>query len=316
MLQGIATPRRRVLGDYTRGQPGPLLVVTGGVHGNEPGGVEALEAVSAELERRAPPLRGRFLGLAGNLEGLASGRRYVDEDLNRVWTPERLAQARNGKAPSSRETQEQREILGAVEEALTRDWESVTLLDLHSTSGAGPPFAILADRPTNRRLVEALAVPAVFGLHRNVRGTLIDWFEEMGHASVVLEGGQNGAPETRTRHEAAIWTALCALGMLELGAAPDCAEQRELLAASTSHLPAVIDVCLRWGIEPGERFRMEPGFANLQHVHRGQLLARTGRSGEVPIRAPFDGLLLMPLYQEQGSEGFFLGLVPRAWRPF
>ena len=78
----------------------------------------------------------------------------------------------------------------------------------------------------------------------------------------------------------------------------------------------MIDVCLRWGIEPGERFRMEPGFANLQHVHRGQLLARTGRAGEVPIRAPFDGLLLMPLYQEQGSEGFFLGLVPRAWRPF
>ena len=77
----------------------------------------------------------------------------------------------------------------------------------------------------------------------------------------------------------------------------DIEAQRALLAASTAHLPASIDVCLRWGIEPGERFRMEPGFANLQPVQRGQLLARTGRFGEVPIRAPFDGLLLMPLYQ-------------------
>ena len=41
---------------------------------------------------------------------------------------------------------------------------------------------------------------------------------------------------TNIEVEAAIWTAMCSLGMLATGAAPDCAEQRELLAASTSHL--------------------------------------------------------------------------------
>jgi succinylglutamate desuccinylase len=39
-------------------------------------------------------------------------------------------------------------------------------------------------------------------------------------------------------------------------------------------------------------------------VAAGTLLARDD-GGE--IRAPFDGLLLMPLYQAQGSDGFFLG---------
>ena len=49
---------------------------------------------------------------------------------------------------------------------------------------------------------------------------------------------------------------------------------------------------------------MEPGFANIQPVARGQLLARD-RRGE--IRAPEDCLVVMPLYQGLGDDGFFLG---------
>jgi succinylglutamate desuccinylase len=48
---------------------------------------------------------------------------------------------------------------------------------------------------------------------------------------------------------------------------------------------------------------MEPGFVNFQPVDRGQLLARDGR-GE--IRAGESGRILMPLYQSQGRDGFFL----------
>jgi succinylglutamate desuccinylase len=306
-----AARRPRLLGDCSRGVTGPLLIATGGVHGNEPSGVEALERVFAELERLGAPLRGRFVGLAGNLASLERGARYVDEDLNRLWTSEKIAAARAQAAPATSEVREQRELLAAIEALLEQPAESATLLDLHSTSGAGPPFAILSDRPPNRRLVEALSVPAVFGLHRDVRGTLNEWFDALGHTSVVLEGGQNADPHTRARHEAALWTALASLGMLAEGCGIDFAAQRAVLASSTAHLPGSIDVCLRWGIEPGERFRMEPGFTNLQRVQRGELLARTGRHGEIPIRSPFDGMLLMPLYQEQGNDGFFLGLVPR-----
>jgi hypothetical protein len=42
---------------------------------------------------------------------------------------------------------------------------------------------------------------------------------------------------------------------------------------------------------------------NFQPVIRGQLLARD-RNGE--IRAPENGRILLPLYQSQGSDGFFL----------
>ena len=49
---------------------------------------------------------------------------------------------------------------------------------------------------------------------------------------------------------------------------------------------------------------MEPGFRNLDHAKEGQLLARDKR-GE--IRAPANGLVLLPLYQGLGSDGFFWG---------
>jgi hypothetical protein len=49
---------------------------------------------------------------------------------------------------------------------------------------------------------------------------------------------------------------------------------------------------------------MEPGFKNLDHAKNQQLLARD-RNGE--IRAPHDGLVMLPLYQPQGDDGFFWG---------
>jgi succinylglutamate desuccinylase len=49
---------------------------------------------------------------------------------------------------------------------------------------------------------------------------------------------------------------------------------------------------------------MEPGFANIHPTAAGTLLARD-RSGE--IRAPFDGVVLLPLYQPDGEDGFFYG---------
>jgi succinylglutamate desuccinylase len=65
-----------------------------------------------------------------------------------------------------------------------------------------------------------------------------------------------------------------------------------------------MEVVERRAIRPEDRFVMEPGFANLARARRGQLLARDAR-GE--IRAPHDGLVMLPLYQGQGEDGFFWG---------
>ena len=79
------TETGRELGSWDSGRPGPTLLVTGGVHGNEPAGVHALRRVLAALGDVGPRSCGRFVALAGNLPALAAGRRFLSRDLNRGW---------------------------------------------------------------------------------------------------------------------------------------------------------------------------------------------------------------------------------------
>jgi len=66
----------------------------------------------------------------------------------------------------------------------------------------------------------------------------------------------------------------------------------------------VVEVISRRSVSPEDGFRMEPGFRNIDRARKGQLLARD-QNGE--IRAPADGMVLLPLYQGLGRDGFFWG---------
>jgi succinylglutamate desuccinylase len=48
---------------------------------------------------------------------------------------------------------------------------------------------------------------------------------------------------------------------------------------------------------------MLPGFNNFDKIVKGQPLAKD-KNG--PIYASIDGYILMPLYQKQGEDGFFI----------
>ena len=56
-------------------------------------------------------------------------------------------------------------------------------------------------------------------------------------------------------------------------------------------------------IAADDDFVMHPGFKNFQPIAKGELLA-SDKNGE--IKAKQDGRILMPLYQKQGEDGFFL----------
>jgi succinylglutamate desuccinylase len=51
---------------------------------------------------------------------------------------------------------------------------------------------------------------------------------------------------------------------------------------------------------------MLPGFKSFERVVQGQLLALGGAHGQREIRSPLGGILIMPRYQGQGQDGFFL----------
>ena len=65
-----------------------------------------------------------------------------------------------------------------------------------------------------------------------------------------------------------------------------------------------MEVVSRFAITPEQGFTMVPGFRNVDYARASQLLARDN-NGE--IRAESDGVIILPLYQGQGSDGFFWG---------
>lgn len=296
----------RVLGDLGDGGSGPTLVVVAGLHGNEPAGVRALEGVVGRCRAAGLEPRGRFLALAGNLPALARGVRFLGRDLNRMWSKgelEGLAAAREPGAAPPPEEGERGELHGLLRAAIAEARGPLTVLDLHSTSAAGAPFSIFGDTLANRRLALRLPVPAILGLEERVSGTLLGWIAEQGLGAIGFEAGQHDDPRTVACAEAAVWLLLEATGVLGAERLPWLGEVRSALARAAEGLPAVVEIRARHGVRAADRFRMLPGFVNFQAVARGELLAHDAR-GEV--RAASAGRMLLPLYQGQGDDGFFL----------
>ena len=294
----------RIIGTYETGRPGPTFIVFGGIHGNEPAGLDAAKVLFAELERLALPLRGRFVGVIGNLAALQRDRRFVDRDLNRRWFEGDLGRllARD-PALDGAEDRQQRELAAFFEEIdRTTDGPAV-FLDLHSTSGVSAPFMCMADTLRNRRVALALPLPIILGLEEAIDGTVMGYLTERGHTAFAIEGGKHDAPATLQNHVSAIWLALVASGNLAAGEVPGYAEHRARLVKAAEGSPRLLEILYRHPVTPEDHFKMAPGFWSFQPLAAGTHLADDVRG---PITTPRASVMLMPLYQEQGEDGFFL----------
>ena len=295
-----------------------MLIVVAGLHGNEPAGVQACQRVLAQLASRsaqvlpgrAPALAGQLVGVSGNRQALARGVRFVDRDLNRAWSAQRISAMRAGGPVQTAEDVEQRELLACLDELLGGHEGPVHVLDLHTTSGSGGAFTTTADSLANRALAVQLEVPLVLGLEELLEGTLHDYLDTQGCNAVVFEAGQHDDPMSIERAEAAIWLMLAATGVLPSGRNRQVSTARARLKREARDRPAVVEMRYRHPVAPDDHFEMVPGFGNFDRIKRGQPLARD-RDGQV--RAPTRGRILMPLYQAQGEDGYF---IVREFRPF
>ena len=105
-------------------------------------------------------------------------------------------------------------------------------------------------------------------------------------------------------HVAAIWLSLIACGALRPEDVPDRAAHHDVLRDVGRGLPGVVEMRYRHHVEPEDAFRMREGFTNFDSVDRGEVLAFDS-GGE--IRSEEAGFVLLPLYQGQGQDGFFIG---------
>lgn len=128
--------------------PGPEVLVTALVHGNEYAGALALDSF---LRCDLQPRRGRITAVFCNIAAFASfdpqspdRSRFVDEDFNRVWAPAQLDGTRR-----STELTRAREIRPFVERA-------THLLDLHSMHEPCEPLLVTGLLPRNIAFAQSL----------------------------------------------------------------------------------------------------------------------------------------------------------------
>jgi succinylglutamate desuccinylase len=302
----------RYIGEYTGKERGPLLVCFGGMHGNEPAGIEALDIVFKLLEREplanpAFTFKGRIVGLRGNLKAIRDNVRYHEQDLNRMWRPELVDKVKHTAEESLNfEEQELKELVEVVEKEIdTYRPDKVIVLDLHTTTAHGGIFVIASDDPESVKIGVEMHAPVIKGMLKGIKGTTLHFFNTdnfgVEMVAVTFESGQHEDYLSVNRAIAAITNCLRTIGCVK---AEDVENRHDdLLIEYSKNLPKVAELITCHHITHADGFRMEPGFLNFQEIEKGEILARD-KFGI--IQAPVSGHILMPLYQDQGEDGFFL----------
>jgi len=292
---------RRVL-DTVAGIPtGRHVVYFAGIHGNEPAGITALQRVMDTIDRQKTPFYGKLWALEGNLPALRQNVRFIDKDLNRIWFT-KLDDAEN-YSNNFAEVQQRKEIIDEIKNIIDEVEEEVIFFDLHTTSSQSIPFVSISDTLRNRDIVEGLPVPLVLGLEEQMEGTLFSFFSEVGISMVLFEAGKHDLASSVDSHEAFIWLTLLKLEFIKPIDFPNIHEHYEFLAKEGIFEKHIFELKFKFSLTQKNTFVMEPGFVNFQKIKKDQVLAKLG--GE-PIIARNPGRIFMPLYQEQGEEGFFI----------
>jgi len=302
----------RLIGRYTGTKKGSLLVCFGSIHGNEPAGTQALERVFQMLEEepaKNPAFQfvGRIIGLRGNLRAIQKGQRYLEKDLNRQWTPANVARILQTQEENLvAEDLEIRELLEVIHAEIdSYQPEKLIVLDLHTTTAAGGIFVIVTDDAESLRIGKELHAPVIQSLQPSVEGTTLHYFNPTNFSiptvAVCFESGQHQEPIAVSRAIAAIINCLRTIGCVH----PSHIENKhdQLLQTYSAGLPKVVKLIFIHRIQPSDNFAMKLGYHNFQPIKKGEVVA-VDKNG--PIQVEEDCLMLMPLYQKQGNDGFFL----------
>ena len=289
--------------DHIEGtKKGPTVIFIGGIHGNESSGVFAIHDVFKSINEQSLPIKGNVYGIAGNLPALQDGKRYLTEDLNRLWMSERMSALDDLEIPQDHvEKNEQAEILRTIQDILNANDGPFYFMDMHSTSSESIPFLVVNDSLLNRKFTEQYPLPMILGIEEYLDGPILSYINELGYVSFGFEAGQHDDLASYQNQKAFIYLSLVFAEALNQDQF-DYFHYYEQLAKNSIRAKDIYEISYRLQLDSEDVFKMNPGFVNFQRVNKGQVLAQ--KNGEA-VKALLPGRIFMPLYQSQGSEGFF-----------
>lgn len=171
----------------------PSVLVSAGVHGDETAPIELLSMLVRDLASGALPLACRLLVVLGNVPAMRAGERYLDDDLNRLFS------GRHAQVPASREAPRAAQLEAAASSffaaapAGTARWH----IDMHTAIRASvfEQFALLphTGMPPTRTMFEWLGDARIAAvLLHTAKGNTYSHFtaEHCGALACTLELGK------------------------------------------------------------------------------------------------------------------------------
>jgi predicted deacylase len=266
------------------GTPGPQVLLTALVHGNEYSGAIVLDDW---LAHGPAPRRGRVTVAFCNVEAFGrfdarapDASRFVDEDFNRVWSPARLE-----GAGASAELRRARELRPFVDRC-------THLLDLHSMHEPCQPLLITGMRPRDIAFARQLASQGQIVIDEgHADGVRMRDYEGRGDAgnariALLLEAGQHWERASVAHASDVLVRFLVAAGAIDPGDVPTGWRLPD--ARETSSVRVTHRVVAR-----------SADFCFLDDFTGGELISHAGTAialdGDTTVRTPYDNcVLVMP----------------------
>ncbi|MFY0712165.1 succinylglutamate desuccinylase/aspartoacylase family protein [Seonamhaeicola sp. NFXS20] len=278
---------------------GPTFVIFAGIHGNETSGIFAVNQVLNTI--KSGNVNGTIYAIAGNLNALSAHQRFIDQDLNRLWTLENIDAIQKKTHLNSDENQLV-ELLDILNNIITTNKPPFYFIDLHTTSSKTLPFITINDALINRKFSKHFPVPIVLGIEEYLTGPLLSYINQLGYVSLGFESGQHDDVNAITNSVAFLNLALVNAGVIKKDSKKYNANYNTLKEQS-KNTQNFLEIIHLHKIKKDENFKMLSGFNSFQRIKKGVPLAV---SNGVNLLSKYTGFIFMPLYQKQGADGFFI----------
>jgi predicted deacylase len=282
---------------FDSGTPGRHLLISALIHGNELCGAWALKGL---LEADVRPMAGKLTLMFANLAAFErfdpadhDASRFVDEDMNRQWMDERIAEPR---------TLERQRVAALAPWVRQADW----VLDLHSMHEPGAPLLLTGMQARNLALARLLAKPVHIVVDAgHMDGIRMRDYGRFGQSdsqapgtrSLLIECGFHGDPASRdVAHDM-------------------CARFLEVSGALSAHnvqtcLPGwkQADAPEQWALEVtgpvvarNNHFRFTKAFKGLECIAKAGTVI--GDNDGEPVTTPYDDCVLVMPSVRQARAG-------------
>ncbi len=294
---------KRIIGYIKGRQKGPTLIFFGGIHGNEPSGVQILEEVFGKLGELQEDVKGTVYGIRGNIPALAKERRFLESDLNRIWTADAVKKMNdNPNGKRTNEEGEMAEIYRILTEIVKIESPPFYFIDYHTTSSPTLPFITINDAMINRKFARLFPLPVILGMEEYLDGPLLSYVNERGYLAIGFESGQHFTDDAVRNGVSFTWLTLLFAGVVSEKMI-DKSEHLDILCNAATCNTNFYEITYRHMITDEDEFHMSKGFKSFDSISEGTELAfHNGQK----ISSDKKSIVFMPLYQEQGEEGFFL----------